>query len=234
MDALSRYYEIQTSLLRLQQRESEGKEALKQAKFDLRSADEALLTYEGSARSFLDKLTGKREEKTEALRREVRSREAARDALQREQESLRHQQEELTAALETLPSSETLRAEAEQEWAVLEARYCAEALIPLLEKNEKALLEYRSVMRGEYPVLSVQRQQEIYAEPNIWAQRCVPLLQRLKEALDVLRIPFTLGGYYESPVAYLVSAAAKHNRLDRVNQALNQVGAIRKQMQNWK
>lgn len=230
LENLSRYFETETSLLRLQRREAEVTEALKQAKFDLRGADDTLLCYEGSVRSFLDKLSGTRAEKAEALRREVRKAEAALASLQREQDSLRRQQEELTGILETLPSSEALRAEAEQEWAALEAGYCAEALIPLLEENHKALLEYRSMIRREYPLLSAERQQEIAAEPNVRAEKCVPYLLRLKKAQDILEQPFDLGAYYCAPVAYLAGVAAHHNQLDRINHALDQVETLQKRI----
>ncbi len=71
------YFEAQTRLLRLERRSEQLKETLKQATYDLRCCDNKLLNYQGGVRSFLDKLSGKQEEKLEQLRREVRNAEAA-------------------------------------------------------------------------------------------------------------------------------------------------------------
>lgn len=228
---LIQYYEVKTALLRLERRSEEITENLKQAKYDLRSEEEKLLNYEGSVRGFFDKLTGNREETAEVLRREIRKAEATLNTLLREQESLEQSRRELSAQLQALPAPEELRRLDETKWASLEAKFCAEALSPFLEKNHEALLEYRSLMRGDRPeILSVWKQQEIYGEPNLWAEKCIPLLKRLQTAMDIQGIPFEIGSYYHSPAAYLVSAAAKHNRLDRVNQALDQVEAIQRKI----
>ena len=227
--SLIQYYEVQTALLRLERRREEITENLKQAKYDLRSGEEKLLNYEGSVRRFFDKLSGKQEEKAEILRRELRKAEAALNSLLREKEALEQNRKALSKQLESLPSPEELRGTDETKWASLEAKFCAEALLPLLEKNHEALMEYRSLMRGNRPeILSVWEQQEICAEPNLRAEQCIPLLNRLQTAMDILGIPFEISSYYRSPAAYLVSPAAKHNRLDRINLALNQVEAMQK------
>lgn len=226
------FFEAQTALLRLERRSELLKEERKQAKYDLRCRDDKLLNYQGGIRSFLDKLSGKQEEKLEALRREVRNAESTLQSLQREQESLAGQREELTQLLSSLPSSEELRAENEQEWAGLEAKLCAEALPPLLEENRTALLEYRSLLQGSrMEILTVEQKQKISAEPDLRARKCLPWLNRLKEAKLLLGESFDPGSYYASPEAYLVSVVAKHNRLDRVNQAITQVEALQSQLQ---
>ena len=230
---LQQYYETQTALLRLERRSAELVEERKRAKYDLRCSEEALLNYQGSVRSFLDKLSGRREEREETLCRLVRNAEAALKELQREQESLNQKRKELKQVLESLPSSEALRAEEEQTWASLEAEFCAEALKPLLEDNYRALLEYRSLMQGSrMEILTIEKQQEIYAEPNVRAELCKPYLLRMKEVMGIQGKSFEIGAYYESPVSYLVNVVAKHNRLDRVNQALNQVETIQRAICN--
>lgn len=230
---LVRYYEIQTSLLRLTRRAEELTEEVKQAKFDLRSRNVALVEYTGGFRSFLDGLTGKREDRLEALRRNVRREEAGLDAVLRKQQEVDAEILRIRTELAEMPEESTLRSGMETEWAELEVKYCAEALAPLLEEHHRALLAYRSLLRGEYPVLSVQRQQEIRSEPDIRAKKCVPWLLRLKEALDLLEVSFDMGDYYRSPASYLVTAA-QHNHRDQVNKALDQVERVQKMVNQYR
>ena len=226
-EKLSQRYALETVLLRLERQQAVITEDIKQAKYDIRCKNEALLSYEGGLRRFLDQLSGKREEKAEALRRDLRHAENLLSTLLREQEALRQECTELQKELQSLPSLDILRKANELEWAALEARYCAEALSPLLEGTKMALLEYRELMQGSRPdVLSPTAQQEIYTAPNLWGEQCQPLVERLKIALDILETPFAPGGYFDSPASYLVTVAAKHNRLDRVNQALDQTQDI--------
>ena len=227
---LKQRYTLETDLLHGNLRSKEVTEEIKQAKFDERAAQEALWNYESSIRGFLHRISGKREENLEDLNGKLRRCQQHLSGLLREQDALVQKRNSLTAALQALPSLEELRETVERkEWARLEARYCAEALTPLLEENHRALLEYRELMQGQRPdILSPARQQEIYSGPDIWAAQCQPLIQRLKTALDILNIPFEIGGYYSSPTAYLVTAAAIHNRRDRVNQALDQNLSARK------
>lgn len=232
---LTAYYEAQTSLLRLQRQITETAEAAKQAMFELRSAEEALLNYQGGLRSFLDKFSGKKEETEEALHRQVRDARARREALLREQEALNRKKMEAEQTLHTLPSREQLReTEEKRQWAALEAKYCAEALIPLLEENREALLEYRSLLRGEHPILSEVDRQEITARPNLQAKVCIPYLHRMGEALTILEKPFEPGGYFEAPDAWLFGVAAMHNRRDRLNSALDQVEALQKHISQYR
>lgn len=230
IQTLEHCYELEAALLRLTRRQKARNEELWEAKFDLRDREEKLLNYQGGVRALLHRLSGKREETEEALTREVRQAQAQLAALQQERSALEADLKRTREELQLLPDRETLRRETEESrWAALEAKFCTEALSPLLEDNHKALLEYRSLMQGNHPeILSPQRQQEIYAEPNLRAEKCLPYLQRLKQALEILEIPFEPGRYYDSPAAFLVSAAAMHNRRDRVNQALTQVEAIQK------
>ena len=228
-DRMQKRYQLETALLRVERQSVETGEKRKQAKYDLRCRKDEALNY-GGLRGFLDKLSGREADKREALDRSVRQAEAALNALQREQEMLNRQKEELSRELEALPAlEELLTFENEKQWAVLEARFCCEALLPLLEENEKALLGYRKLIQGsQLEILTFEKPQAICTEPNVWGEKCRPLVLRLKKARDVLEIPFEVGGYYDSPQSYLVAVAAKHNRIDRVNQALDQVRDIKK------
>lgn len=226
---LTEYYEAQTSLLRLERQIKKSKEAVKQAKYDLRTAEEMLLNYRSGVRALLDRLSGRRMEKEETLASQIRHAGSTLELLLQEQERLMQQKREWEEKQNAFPTLNQLRQSTdEKQWAVLESKYCAEVLDPLLMENHRALLEYRSLMQGQYPVLSSQRQQEIYAEPDSRAKQCAPYLYRLKEALDILEIPFSIGSYYESPITYLVNVVSDHNRRDRVNQALEQVEKIQR------
>ena len=226
-EQLSQRYALETLLLRLKRAQTATAEDIKQAKYDIRNKTEDLLNYEGSLRGFLDKFSGKREEKLDSLR-QAQSREESRLAsLLREQETLIQKRAGAESALASLPPLEVLREADEEEWAILEARYCAEALLPLLEETEKALLEYRELMQRSRPeALSLTAQQEIYTAPNAWGEKCRPLIERLRAALAFQKISLAPGGFFESPTAYLVTVAAKHNRFDRVNQALDQTQTL--------
>ncbi len=228
METLTRYYETERSLLRLQRQLERLKEEITQAKYDLRKADQALTEYGSSLRFLLDRFSGRQEETREALQRQLREAEAKHSSLLRQRERLTAELEQAQKERSFLPPAEELRRQAEpKQWAALETALCAEALLPLLEENYEALLEYRRVLRGEYPILSSEDRQEKCAQPNVRAQQCLPWLNRLKEAQSLLGNPFDPGSYYASPAAYLV-AAAQHNQLDRANNALTQVEKLQK------
>lgn len=234
LQQLRQLYALETALLQLEALT----ERIKEAKWSQRSHAEKVLTYEGSFRAFLDKFSGKREDRAEELRRELRRAETALRALLREQEALKQEQDRISKERSALPSLETLQKEiaqdpsAAKEGARLEAQYCAQVLIPMLEENHRALLELRRLMGGGRAgeIISIEEQQAIHAGPNIWGEKCVPLLQRLKSALEIQDIPFEIGSYYRAPTSFIVSAAAVHNRRDRVNQAMDQVLAAKKQI----
>lgn len=229
METLTRYYETEISLLRLQRQLERRNEELRQAKYDLRKADQALTEYGSSLRAFLDRFSGKQAETRETLQRQIREAEAKHTSLLRQQERLTAQLEQTRETLTSLPTLEELRQGVEpKKWAALETRFCAEALAPLLEENHEALLQYRMVLRGEYPILSPEERQELCAQPNAAAEQCLPWLNRLCEALEILETPLDPGRYYASPAAYVVSAAARHNQLDRLNDALDQVEKLQK------
>lgn len=233
MDALAQLtqrFTQERELLELENRLRVLPEVISQAKFQLRGRQVALLSYEGSFRGLLDKFSGKREEKAEALRREAAHEEQALQQLLRQRDSLEQQRRELTARLEVLPSVDDLRPQVEEtQWAALETGYCAQALQPLLEENRRALQEYRELIRGQrMEILSAEEQQQICTAPNIWGERCRPIVARLAAALDILGQPLNAGEYFEKPTAYLVNVAAKHNRIERAGRALDQVEALQR------
>lgn len=234
---LRRRYQLETSALRLQSRDQKLTEDLKQAKYARRTCQEKQMAYEGSFRSFLHRLSGKKEDRAEVLSRELRQVEAALNALLRDQEKCRQELADVRQELENLPPLEVLQeiasqtAETAAEAFRLEALFCAGALIPTLEENYSDLFELRRVLRGDRAgeIQTYEERQAIWSAPDISGEKCRSLLQRLESAAAGLDIPFEIGNYYRSPTAFIVSVAASHNRLDRVNQAMDQAAAAKKQ-----
>ena len=223
---LERTYELETALYRGSLRESELADAISRAKFDLRTAKQTQAEY-GGIRALFDRFSGRQAEKAEALARDVRKAEAGLYALLRQQEAHHQQMAALQEQRASLPSLEQLRTpESEKLWAQLECRYCAEVLLPLLEGAEAALAEYRSMLRGEFPILSIERQQAIGTAPVTRAEECGPLLDRLQAATEILGMPLEPGTFFHAPAAYL-AAAAKHNQLDRASNALAQTQQLK-------
>ena len=217
---LSTVYELETSLLRARRRREELKESISQAKYTLREAGIAEVEYSGIA-AFFDRLSGKYADKAETLSRQVRTAEAALNALLGQKETEDATVSSLEAQLAALPSLETLRTpETQAQWAPLERKLCAEVLSPLLEKTAEALTQYRSMLRGEFPVLSIEDRTAMATDPITLAEQCRPLLDRLEAVQPLPEIPF-----FRSPAAFL-AAAAKHNQLDRAAAAQSQTEAL--------
>lgn len=236
MQRVTKRYELETRLLRTNNELEETSACLAEVKYQRRDAWEKKNLYEGSIRSLMDRISGKREEVQERLARNYRQAEETVAALTREREILMQQQSTLQSELETLPSAEELRdmalsdSEMAAQWAELESKFCAEGLAHLLEKTDEALEQYRSQMRGERMGEMVSRE-DLYAIGTAhmkWAKQCQPLLERLEKAQAVLERPFETGGYFDNPAGYIESAAAKHNRLDRISAALGQVAKLRR------
>ena len=113
-------YELETSLLRARRRREELKEALSQARFALREARTAEVEYSGIT-AFFDKLSGKYADKAETLSRQVRTAEAALNAL------LRQKDEKPEEYQEFYKFAEEVKAKVKEEYAAYEAAEAAEA-----------------------------------------------------------------------------------------------------------
>lgn len=236
-DILTHAYELETRLYSLVLRSREVSEAVKQAKYDLRTAQVNQVEYTGFW-ALWDKASGRYAGKAEELAYHVSQAEARLDMLLRQQAGIADELSWLREGRSQLPSMEELKdaalksPETAQQWARLECRLCGAQLLPLLKKNEQALLEYRQLLRGEFPVLSVEEQQQINSEPDIWAQQCSELLERMQAALKVLGRVLDIPPYFQSPIFFLMYAAAKHNRMDRAGQAHDQVLQTEKQVRH--
>lgn len=231
-------FHLETSGLKLRRQLEQNELALRRAQYDLRSAREAQALYEGSLRSFLHRLSGKKEARETSLRHDVQEAEFRLAAGRREKELLETKLPEIEAALEKLPSRESLRQQAEafpeslREWNRLEALFCMEALPPMLEENHTALLELRRMMSGADmgKIYAYEEIAQIQSAPEQWGEACGPYVLRLEGALNALDLPFGPISYFKSPTAYVISAAAKHNQRDRLNEALSQVEEVRRQI----
>ena len=228
LPSIRNHYDLLLSLLQLERQQSELEAALRQAKYDLREAKAAQLEYGSTLRSFLGKLTGKREEAETALRHAVQKAEAALASAQREKESLASRIAEGKAQLSALPDWES-RQDAGREWHRLDALYCIEMAKPHLDITHHLLLERRAQFNGTHAGEIKTRMElaDIYSAPEAAGEACKTLLLRLKSALDTLEIPFEITGYFEAPTAFL-SYATRYTRMDRINTAIGQTEKLQK------
>ena len=219
---LNRVYELETAIFRSIARKAELKVAVAQGKYALREAKIAQVEYRG-IRAFLDKLSGNYADKAEVFSREVRKAEAQLSALEQQ---LKAETQKLSALQEqraSLPPLEQLRTpEANEIWVPLKIRLCAEILSPLLTQLDEALTEYRKMLRGEFPMLSVSQQQAIATAPIAAAERCQPLLQRLEAAGAELEP----GDCFRGPAGFL-AAAARHNQLNQAAESAAQTAKLK-------
>jgi len=235
-ERIAEYFRLEEALLAAERRGEALTEELKLARCHVRQYADQKLQYEGSLRSFLDRLKGRQEQRQENLDRQLRHAEGELASLTREKEALTRKQTGLREALSALPNRDALRDQAMTDpetgktFAAMEARSLCRRLQPLLAEAEQALLEYRKTMRGSRAgeILSYEELHAYGTAPNEWGRKCAALLEWLKEDLEFLDVPFTVGPWFSNPEGYVAAAAAKHNRLDRLNDALDQVAATKK------
>ena len=219
---IQKRFDCDLALLRANRKQTQTQAALRQAKYDLREAKFAQLEYCGSFRAFRDRLTGKKEETEIQLRHAVEKAEAGESTAQRALDSLEGQIRDLEASLSQLPPWESLKtAENEALWYRLDAKYCAEWLIPHLEITHRLLLERRAQFNGTNAgqIKSLAELADIYSAPESAAEDCVPYIRRLQAALSFLETDFPALAFFDAPTAFL-SAATKFTQMDRINTAI--------------
>lgn len=228
------YYRLSEELDALSCRAAEIRQALEQAQSDRYLAKTAALEYEGSLRSFLHSLSGRQAEKKEALAASLRRADATLAALYREQENLTLRQEQAEAQLRALPVWQAAFSDPQVASLThrLNARQGIRRLSRDLDENFEALLALRDQLQGKNhsKVMSTASLQAIYSRPDTAAGRCVSLLHQLAQDLEALEIPFALPDYYQNPVMYINAVASDITRRDRVNLAMEQIAALRKQL----
>lgn len=236
LQQLYRRYELETTLHSAKQQKTLLNQKLPQARSDLRAAEDALLRYEyGSFRGFLDRLSGKREDKLEQLRSDVRKAEAVLAAAQQEKQVLSLRLTAVEAELDTLPGWAEFRGqpgETGTESARLEALLLTEQLEALLEENHAALTESYGQLRGErsMELITYEELHSIHTRAEQSGESCRILLERMKAALDALEIPFEIPAYYHSPTAYTAGAGDKFHRIGRVRNAMDQALEVKKRV----
>lgn len=230
---LNRAYELERAIHRSAMQVDSLSEEIAKAKAELRAARVAAVEYSG-LRALADKLRGRYAEVSEQLARQERHAEEKLKDLQRRREGEKARLAEWKEARAALPSGEELRTtENREQWALLEKAYCAEVLLPKLDALEEALEEYRKMLRGEYPILSLETQAEISAAPIAAGNACAEPLGRLEKALEILGKGSEIPAFFHNPAGFL-AAAARHNQLERAVQADQQILALRKLLKEYR
>jgi len=223
-NGMHRIYELLHLQLDLEREQGKLLNSVSRAKYDLRSAKADILEYEGSFRSFLDRLRGMRENHAEELHRAMRHTEEVLSKLERELADIKHRIADTESALSQLPAPEMLPACREKH--ILEADLCLSALEPILEETLQAMLACRELDQRAGEIISQEERQEILTKPVTVGLLCGSWLQRLEIALFGLDIAFKIPDFYRSPAAYL--AATQYTRRDRLNTAIDQTVLLKK------
>ena len=227
---IQKRFDWDLALLRANRKQAQAQAALRQAKFDLREAKAAQSEYGGSFRSFRDKLTGKKEESEIRLRHAVEKAEAEASNAQRNLDAAEEEIQNLEVALSQIPSWESLKTEENETiWCQLEARYCAEWLIPHLEITHQLLLERRAQFNGTNAgqIKTLGELADIYSAPEAAAEDCVPYIRRLQTTLNFLGKDFPEFAFFDAPTAFL-SSATQYTRMDRINTAIAQAEKLQR------
>ena len=231
-----RKYELEGRLFRLSGREKFLTGEIQAVQAGLYQAKADLLEHEApSLTRLLTKNTAKYEEKTANLRRTVRDCEARLVRLTSEQKSLLKLRAESEQELSTLAGCEEALEKAggtpEQVCRLRSSFHCAKALA-MLEDSLRALTAWRDMLYGKLPQpMSREERWAVEAEANTMGEKCREVLEHLARDLGQLNIPFSLTGYYANPHSYIISAAAEHNRRERLSLAIGQAAQYRRQLQ---
>ena len=228
---ITRWYDLQTCCHRQTRLLEQMEDQWKQSKWEHHEKSAAAVEFASTLTGMMDRLIH-HGEKQEALRREEAHAKARTEQHHREFERQKLLADDSRTQCEGLPTVEELKARAQQHpdalvyFARREREYCAEILRPLLNQTLEALEDYRQQIRGGNSdrILSVQEIQEICGAHIAPAKECLPLLLRLREAMEILGKPMEIGAYFENPAGF-VAAAARHNQLDKINAAISQVEA---------
>lgn len=229
---LNEVYQLESELLRIQQSQETLSRQLRQAKYNLRTASAALVEYEGSIRALIHKFTGKHQDRVDQLSREKRLAEAEQNRLLVQQEDANARLDALNTRKAALPSWPSFcEGENRPTWAKLELSLCSQALLPRLDDADSALSLYRQMLRGEIPMLSIGEQQSISAAPIAAVKDQAEWLSRLENALTVLESTEKIPEFFQNPAGFL-SAAARHNQLERAADAETHILRLRRLLKN--
>ena len=225
-------FDLEISLLRASRKKNAADATLRQAKFDLREAQQAQTLYSSTFKSFCDKLTGKREAQETKLRHAVQQAEVNLSAAKQTVSAAEEKITLLNQALASYPKWESLKtANNEADWCRLEALYCAEVLLPMLEVSHDLLMERRNQVNGSNSgeIKSHHELAEIYSAPEKAGEDCKPYIQRLQAALTILGMQLPDYTYFENP-SYFLNSATHYTRFDQLNKAISQAEALRRKI----
>ena len=229
---LKERFDLDLSLLRTSRKKNAADATLRQAKFDLREAQQAQTLYGSTFKSFCDKLTGKREAQETNLRHAVQRAETNLAAAKQTVSAAEEKIALLNQALASFPKWESLKtANNEADWCRLEALYCAEVLLPMLEVSHDLLMERRNQVNGSNSgeIKSHHELAEIYSAPEKAGEDCKPYIQRLQAALTILGMQLPDYTYFENP-SYFLNSATHYTRFDQLNKAISQVETLRRKI----
>lgn len=197
-----------------------------QRTYELREAKAAQTEYESGLRFFLDKLSGKHQEKQEALSKAVREANAALEYAKGQLESSKSALVSLEQEAELIPSREELYANYPDSDYLKQqdTLFCADRLVRLLRENEKHLLEARDWAENrnaDFKPLGTQYDKTISLQRGAdCAREICGLIKRICENDFALEIH----PYFEAPDGFIAGAARQYGQQDRINYAL---GAVR-------
>ena len=229
---IAKIYDLECASLEMEREEAFLKEAIAQGKYDLRMTQVAVMEYEGSLRSFLDRLRGTKENHLEQLQRSLRN---AREELTRHQcvlESLYQKRIQIQTERKKYPLLADIPNCPEKHKR--EAQLCLSVLDPMLEALQAAMLDCRDLEQGRHvgELLSIEERQMILSKPVTMGTDCGLWLRRLETALTGLKISCSIPEFYRNPSVYL--AATQYTRRDRLNAAIDQTVQLRRQFAQLK
>lgn len=234
-EQVRRKYELQGHLFRISGRAKFLTGEIERTKAELYTARRELTEHEApSLTRMLLKNSARYEEKSERLRREIQEKSAQLDRLAFELKDLQKSGSGIQQELDALSGCEEVLEKAggtPQQRLRWRAIFNCSTALALLEDSLQALNTYRDLLYGKLPMpMSQGERWAIEGQANSLGEQCRQALEPLARDLEALGIPFSLTGYYASPTSYIASAAAEHNRRERLSQAIDQAVAYQKQL----
>ena len=223
-------FRLETESLLTQRKIKNLTEDIRMENYLLRERKVARIEYDGSLKKMLDALKGKKEQRIEELDRAVRQSEANLQSRKQQLDMEKQTLAELEKAISGIPDRKTLKEQAEGnpaaelEFAKRTAGFCAVQLESMLQTCMTALEEHRKIIRGERAgeLMSQSERLGIMAKPEEIAEAIRPVLEELQEALVRQGEDLQIGVFFQSPSLFL-NPAARHTKLDRASQAMDQV-----------
>lgn len=228
---LKRKYELLTLLRAHERQEAAAAQDFLRLTYEDREARAAYISYQNSgAKRFFERLLGKPDQE-ECFRQEASRAKAALDQQKQTIERQRVEGQEIKnalVALENVAFPEPGSPQWEQA-CLAKTRYCTCWLLELLPETEEALISARDYSRLD-TIMERHRVEmsklEYLQEASGKAKQIHSLLQQLSECgVEVTEHP-----YFRNPVGYIQGFASEFNQLDRLNQALEAVYALKKEI----